>query len=56
MELKSGYKQTEVGVIPEEWEIKKLGEITAYTNGKAHEKRIKDCGKYIVVINRLIIE
>jgi type I restriction enzyme S subunit len=27
MELKPGYKQTEVGVIPEEWEVKRLGEI-----------------------------
>jgi type I restriction enzyme S subunit len=25
--MKSGYKQTEVGVIPEEWEVKRLGEI-----------------------------
>ena len=27
MEVKLGYKQTEVGVIPEEWEVKTLGEI-----------------------------
>jgi type I restriction enzyme S subunit len=27
MEVKPGYKQTEVGVIPEEWEVKSLGEI-----------------------------
>ena len=27
MEVKPGYKQTEVGVIPEEWEVKTLGEI-----------------------------
>jgi type I restriction enzyme S subunit len=27
MEVKTGYKQTEVGVIPEEWEVKPLGEI-----------------------------
>lgn len=42
-----GYKHTEVGVIPEDWEIKKLGEIANYTNGKAHEGEIKDDGKYI---------
>ncbi len=24
MEVKPGYKQTEVGVIPEEWEVKPL--------------------------------
>ena len=27
MGLKPGYKQTEVGVIPEEWEVKKVGDI-----------------------------
>ncbi len=27
MELKPGYKQTEVGMIPEEWEVKPLGSI-----------------------------
>lgn len=27
MEVKEGYKQTEVGVIPEEWAVKRLGEI-----------------------------
>jgi hypothetical protein len=26
-----GYKQTEVGVIPEDWEVKKLGEVSEYT-------------------------
>jgi type I restriction enzyme S subunit len=27
MEVKPGYKQTEVGIIPEEWEVRTLGEI-----------------------------
>lgn len=27
MELKPGYKQTDVGVIPEEWEVRKLGTL-----------------------------
>jgi len=27
--IKAGYKQTEIGVIPEDWEVKSLGEITA---------------------------
>ena len=25
MEVKTGYKQTEVGVIPEEWEVSSVG-------------------------------
>jgi type I restriction enzyme S subunit len=35
MEVKPGYKQTEVGVIPEEWEVKRLGELAALKNGYA---------------------
>lgn len=27
MEVKKGYKQTEVGIIPSDWEVRKLGEI-----------------------------
>ena len=27
MEVRPGYKQTEVGVIPEEWDVEPLGEI-----------------------------
>ncbi len=33
MELREGYKQTEVGVIPEDWEVKKLGDIANYRRG-----------------------
>ena len=29
-EVKPGYKQTEVGVIPEEWEVKRLGELASF--------------------------
>src|SRR5437899_15517 len=35
MELKPGYKQTEVGVIPEDWDIVELGNIIDYTKGFA---------------------
>lgn len=33
MELKPGYKQTEVGVIPEEWDVKRLGKIGKVVRG-----------------------
>ncbi|MDJ0679967.1 MAG: restriction endonuclease subunit S [Xenococcaceae cyanobacterium MO_167.B52] len=33
MELKPGYKQTEVGVIPEDWDVVVLGEIGKFKNG-----------------------
>jgi type I restriction enzyme S subunit len=34
MEVKPGYKQTEVGVIPEEWGVGRLGSIAALERGK----------------------
>jgi type I restriction enzyme, S subunit len=39
MELKPGYKQTEIGVIPEEWEIKKIGEIAQVGRGRVISHR-----------------
>lgn len=33
MEVKAGYKQTEVGVIPEEWEAAALGTIASFSSG-----------------------
>lgn len=33
MELKQGYKNTEVGIIPEDWEVKKLEELINYIKG-----------------------
>lgn len=34
MELKGGYKQTDVGVIPEDWDIRTLDSIAQVTSGK----------------------
>lgn len=34
MEVKPGYKQTEVGVIPEDWELNSLDSIATVTSGK----------------------
>jgi type I restriction enzyme S subunit len=33
MEVKPGYKLTEVGVMPEDWEVKKLGELSSVLTG-----------------------
>ena len=38
MELKTGYKQTVVGVIPGQWEVKELGEIGSFSKGKGIRK------------------
>lgn len=33
MDVKAGYKQTEVGVIPEDWVVKCLGEVSTFKTG-----------------------
>jgi type I restriction enzyme S subunit len=48
------YKQTEVGVIPEDWEVKRLFEIAHFRNGKAHEQFIVEDGDYKVVNSKFI--
>lgn len=34
MELRPGYKQTEVGVIPDDWDVKSLGQLAELTSSK----------------------
>jgi type I restriction enzyme S subunit len=41
MELKNGYKQTEIGVIPNDWEVKSLGECLKIKHGK-DQKSVED--------------
>ena len=53
MELKAGYKMTEVGIMPKEWEVKKMSELTTLiTNGfvgtiKSHYTESNDGVIYI---------
>lgn len=48
------FKKTEIGEIPEEWEVKELKEIVDFINGKGHEKCIDEDGKYIVVNSKFV--
>lgn len=49
MELvKEKYKQTEVGLIPNDWEVKRLGEIFEFKNGLNKEKEFFGYGTPIV--------
>ena len=52
--VKAGYKMTEIGLIPEDWEVKEVRDIVDFTNGKAHENHISDSGRYIVVNSKFI--
>ena len=54
MGVSPGYKQTEVGVIPEDWDVKQLGTLVTYTNGKAHEQNISNSGRYVVANSKFI--
>lgn len=56
MELieKQGYKQTELGWIPEDWSTNKLTEVVEYIHGKAHEQDIDENGQYIVANSKFI--
>lgn len=52
--IPQGYKQTEVGVIPEDWKVRILRDIVFFINGKAHENEISDYGRYTVVNSKFI--
>jgi len=52
--IPKGYNQTEVGLIPSGWDVKELGTIAHFENGKAHENYISDDGDYIVINSRFI--
>jgi len=49
MELKSGYKQTDIGFIPEDWDVLELGEIGKFKNGINKGK--KDFGHGFPFVN-----
>jgi len=47
--LKPGYKQTEVGVIPEDWEVRLLRDVVDFANGKPHEGDVDPDGRYYLI-------
>jgi type I restriction enzyme S subunit len=49
-----GYKQTELGLVPEDWDIFSLLEIANLIHGKAHEPYVVDTGAYIVVNSKFV--
>ena len=44
MELKQGYKQTDIGLIPIDWEVKTLGEIAVVRDGTHQTPTYVDYG------------
>jgi type I restriction enzyme, S subunit len=54
MGVMPGYKRTEVGVIPEDWDVKLLPEVCRFRAGKAHEQYISDLGEFVCVNSKFI--
>jgi type I restriction enzyme S subunit len=54
MELKKGYKQTEVGVIPEDWEVKKLNTICDVRDGTHESPKYLDDGVTFITSKNII--
>ncbi|MDD4530457.1 MAG: restriction endonuclease subunit S [Candidatus Gracilibacteria bacterium] len=44
--IKPGYKKTHLGIIPKDWEIKKLGKFSSITTGKLDANAMIEKGKY----------
>jgi len=48
MEVKQGYKKTEIGIIPEDWEVVHIGNLFEFKNGLNKEKQYFGKGTPIV--------
>ena len=48
-QVKPGYKRTEVGVIPEDWEVKTIGDVFSIQVGASKSQYISEHGKYWIV-------
>ena len=48
--IPSGYKPSPLGIIPEDWEVKRLGDVCTFHNGRAYsQKELLSSGKYRVL-------
>ena len=55
-EIKQGYKQTDIGVIPEDWEVRTIGEVLKVTTGNRNTQDKKDDGLYPFFVRSQIVE
>lgn len=51
---KKGYKQSELGEIPEGWDVFSLLDIANLVHGKAHEPYVVESGEYVVVNSKFV--
>lgn len=52
--MKTGFKETEVGLIPQDWEVRLLPDVCRFRGGKAHEQYISDLGYFVCVNSKFI--
>jgi type I restriction enzyme, S subunit len=52
--IKQGFQDTELGLIPQDWQVVRLGDVCEFINGKAHENNISEDGRYCVVNSKFI--
>lgn len=48
------FKKTDAGMIPEDWDVRTIGETLQFINGKAHEPHVSKFGDFVVVNSRFI--
>ena len=56
MEVRPGYKRIEIGVIPEDWEQDRIGNLASITTGAKDTKDKIDDGKYPFFVRSPIVE
>lgn len=56
MELKAGYKNTEIGVIPKEWKVVKVDEVCSITTGDKNTQDRIDDAKYPFFVRSQTVE
>lgn len=55
-EIKKGYKQTDIGVIPKDWDIRPIGEVLKVTTGNKNTQDKKDDGIYPFFVRSQTVE
>jgi len=51
---RKGYKQSELGEVPEDWDVFSLLDIANLVHGKAHEPYVVESGEYVVVNSKFV--
>jgi type I restriction enzyme S subunit len=53
-EITQEFQKTDAGVIPSDWNCKKLSKVAQFDNGTAHERFIDEHGDFVVVNSKFI--